>query len=182
MTKFQELYDFVDRAKRNRKYPETTAHSLRAALKLYDAALNEEEKDSLDKVKGDFEQITRSVFNKNAEKFTASSLTTYKSRVQKVFADYEKYGDPTKMNNWTPKVIHRIKKTERRTSTSGASRQQSHEEFDPSDQPFTLSDKGKGWSVTVKSRGPMNTDIRTGVVAISSKLDEINKEYENENS
>jgi len=110
MTNFQELYDFIDRATRSRKYPEATAQTLKAALKLYDPELNDEERTSVEKFKENFEQITRSVFGKNASRFSASSLATYKSRAQKVLADFDKYSDPLKMNSWSPKVIMRNKK------------------------------------------------------------------------
>lgn len=110
MTKFQELYNFIDRARRSRKYADATALSLRAALKMYEGVLNEDERESLDKFKNNFEQITRSMVGKNASKSTAGSLATYKSRALKVINDYEKYGeDPLKMNSWEPKVIIRTK-------------------------------------------------------------------------
>lgn len=110
MNKFQDLYNFVDRAIKSRKYPEATAMSLRAALKLYESELSDDEKASLERFEKDFEQITRSVFSKNADRFSSSSLATYKSRTQKVLTDFAKYGDPIKMNSWTPKIIHRAKK------------------------------------------------------------------------
>lgn len=105
MNNFKELYDFIDRAVKSRKYPESTAQTLRAALKLYEAQLNEEESNSIDKFKENFEPITSTVFSKNANKFSASSLATYRSRTQKVLADFERYGDPQKMNSWSPKII-----------------------------------------------------------------------------
>lgn len=183
MTGFQELYSFVDRAMRNRKYPEATAQALRAALKLYDAELSDEEKASLEKVKKDFEQITRSVFGKNATKFSASSLTTYKSRVQKVFADYEKYGDPAQMNSWSPKVIVRGKKSERVAGIRVAAGSPSEEGKlnDPAelDYPYIFSDKGTGWNLVIRSKQPMNSEVKMETIKISGKLNEINKNHEN---
>jgi hypothetical protein len=111
MAKYKDLFDFIDRAVKSRKYPDATARTLKASLKLYEAVLNDEELNSLDKFKENFEPITANVFNKNANSFSASSLTTYKSRAQKVLADFEKYGDPTKMNSWSPKTILRTKKS-----------------------------------------------------------------------
>lgn len=111
MTKYQDLIEFIDRAKRSRKYPEATAHSLTTALRLYQAELNDEELASIDKFKANFEQITRSVFSKHQSRFTASSLATYRSRVQKVLTDFNKYSDPVKMNSWNPKVVTRLKKS-----------------------------------------------------------------------
>src|SRR5581483_1294341 len=110
--KFNNLYEFVDRAKRNRKYPENTAVSLKAALNLYQPELNDDEQNSLEKFEENFNQISQNVFRKNANEFSASSLATYKSRVLKVLTDYKRYGDdPIKMNSWSPRVINRAKKT-----------------------------------------------------------------------
>jgi hypothetical protein len=110
MTKFEDLYDFIDRATRSRKYPEATAHTLRAALKLYEPELNDEERGSVDEFEKNFEQITQSVFSKAKNRFSASSLATYRSRAQKVLQDFSQYSDPIKMNSWSPKVISRMKK------------------------------------------------------------------------
>ncbi len=104
MAKFQNLYDFVDRAVKSRKYPPNTAGGLKAALKLFEIDINTEERDSIEKFKFNLEQIYRSVATKN-KSVTAGSLSTYRSRVLKVLNDYEKYGvDPTKMANWSPKT------------------------------------------------------------------------------
>ena len=110
---FQALYDFIDRATKSRKYPENTAKALRAALKLYEPILNEDELNSLEKFTENFEQITSSMFNKNANRFSASSLPAYKSRAQKVLNDYSKYADPAKMSNWSPKKISRSVKVKK---------------------------------------------------------------------
>ena len=179
MTKFSNLLEFVERAQRNRKYPEATAQSLKAALRLYDTELSEEEKVSLEKVKRDFEQITHSVFSKNASKFTAASLATYKSRVLKAFADYEKYGDPAKMSNWSPRVIHRGKKSEQRTSSSAGQTQSHQEDTHFSGQPYVLSDRGAGWRLSIESIAPMTTTMKKDVADIAEKLDEVNKNHEN---
>ena len=119
MAKYQELYDFVNRATKNRKYPESTAQTLRAALKLYEEALNDDEKGSISKFKDNFEQISRSVFTKYASKFNASSLMTYKSRALKVVTDYEQYSDPVKMSSWSPRIIVRGKKQQSNPSPRG---------------------------------------------------------------
>lgn len=57
MAKYKDLYEFVDRAVKSRKYPENTGYGLRAALKLFEGAVNEEESASLDKFKENLEQI-----------------------------------------------------------------------------------------------------------------------------
>jgi site-specific recombinase XerD len=118
----KDLYDFIDTAHRNRKYPLNTAQGLRAAVKLFDAELNDEERKSVDTVKNSLEQIYQSIFTKN--KMTASSLTTYKSRFLKVINDYEKYGtDPTKMTNWNPKVVVRSKRLTQKPDVAGKTNQ-----------------------------------------------------------
>ena len=178
MSNFQELYDFVDRAKKNRKYPEATAQSLRAALKLYDGELSEEERGSLTKLKENFEQITQSAFNKNATKFTASSLATYKSRVLKIFSDFEKYGDPAKMNNWSPKLISRTKKKTPHPATGrGVNNSDQDDEGSGSvAEPNVFSDKGNVWSLVVRSKRPVSSEIKKKIVDIADLLNEINKE------
>ncbi len=110
MKKIQDIYDFVDRAIKSRKYPENTGMALKTALKLFDAELNDEERNSVEEFRKNIDQIYQSVFSKN-KNFSAGSLATYKSRVLKALSDFEKYGiDPTKMAGWSPKVISRPKK------------------------------------------------------------------------
>jgi hypothetical protein len=178
MSSYQELYDFVDRAKRNRKYPEATAQSLRAALKVYDAELSDEERASIAKVKGDFEQITRSVFNKNASKFTASSLATYKSRVLKVFTDFEKYADPAKMNNWMPRVINRARKPQEQSATLGRLSTPLPSDIEAEEaagQPHVFSDKGQGWSLVIRSTASVNSEVKTKLISVADLLTALNK-------
>lgn len=101
---FSELRGFVERAIKNRKYPESTGRALIAALKLFERELNEDEAASIDVFRDNFEQIYRNLFTKNPS-LNASSLATYKSRVSKVLEDYAKYGtDLTKIASWTPKI------------------------------------------------------------------------------
>ena len=120
---FQTLYSFIESAVKSRKYPENSANGYRAALKLFEAELSEEELSSIQLFSDRLEQIYSSVFSKNQLKFSAGSLVTYKSRVMKVLSDYEKYGaDPTKMASWNPQVIKRgpRKKTELGDSTTSS--------------------------------------------------------------
>lgn len=110
MRKFKDLYDFIDRAVKSRKYPDNTGMAFKTALKLFETELKEEERNSIDEFSKNVEQIYQGVFSKN-KNFSAGSLATYKSRIIKILSDYEKYGvDPTKMANWSPKVIKRSKK------------------------------------------------------------------------
>ncbi|MFA6158346.1 MAG: hypothetical protein WC763_01845 [Candidatus Paceibacterota bacterium] len=120
--KFLDLYEFIDRAVRSRKYPESTAQGLRAALKLFEAELNEDETASLDVFRQNIEQIYQSVATNNGKQYSAGSLATYKSRIVKVLGDYEKYGiDPTKMASWSPKLITRSPKKQEEKVSSGES-------------------------------------------------------------
>ena len=116
---FKSLYDFIDKAVKSRKYPESTASALRTALKLFEEELNEEERNSISEVKKNIGQISNSIFAKG--KSNAGSLATYKSRVNKVINEYEKYGlDAAKMANWSPKIVTRTKKSQ---STSGGAKE-----------------------------------------------------------
>lgn len=138
MTKFQDLIEFVNRAERNRKYPAATAVALRAALNFYASDLTDEEASSLEKFRKDFDQISQSVFVKNANKFSAGSLTTYKSRVLKVMSDFEKYTDPAKMSSWTPKFIVRAKK--QKTDSKKDDRISAHNHSENGDEQDTEND------------------------------------------
>lgn len=110
MTNVKLIYEFIDHAIKSRKYPENTGSSLKTALKLFEVELNDDERNSIDLFINNIEQIYQNVFAKN-KNFSASSLAVYKSRVLKAINDYKKYGiDPTKMANWTPKVVTRSRK------------------------------------------------------------------------
>lgn len=112
MSSIKDLNDFIDKAERSRKYPTSSAQGLKAAVKLFDTELNDEERASLDLFEQNIDQIYQSVFNKN-KNLTVSSLATYKSRVLKAISDYKKYGtDATKMSNWQPKVVTRTKRSD----------------------------------------------------------------------
>lgn len=100
MHKFSDLYDFIDFAKGNRKYPENTANSLKSALKIFEKELNLDELSSVDLVEDNIEEIFINVVGKNKDK-SIGSLNTYKARVLKVIHDYQKYGvDPSKIQGW----------------------------------------------------------------------------------
>ena len=109
----KDLHSFIDRATRSRKYPENTASGLRAALRLFEGFVNEEEKDSLDVFKKNLDHIYQAVVLKKGNDFSAASLEVYKSRIQKVLRDFNDYGiDPVRMASWSPKaVVRSIKKS-----------------------------------------------------------------------
>lgn len=166
---FKELFSFVDRAEKSRKYPTETAKSLRAALRLYEADLNEEESKSLEKFKENFKQITSSVFGKNANKFTSGSLATYQSRVQKVLSEYEKYGDPQKMNSWNPKVIIRGKKKKSEDESLGDRKEEDSSTL--KGNTYNYKDSGNGWEIIIKSTNPITSAIKKQVIEISDLLE-----------
>jgi len=103
MEKFTYLYDFIDFAKANRKYPESTANNLKSALKIFEKELNPEELKSINMVADSIEEIFRSVAIANKDK-SIISLNTYKARLLKVITDYKRYGaDPGKIQKWVIK-------------------------------------------------------------------------------
>ncbi len=100
---YQNLYEFIDIAEKNRKYASNTAFGLKAALRLFEQQLKAEEKINLSMLKERIEQIYQSVYAANKSKMTASTLETYKKRIIKILADFEKFGnDPNKLANWNP--------------------------------------------------------------------------------
>jgi len=104
MKKFSDLYEFIDFAKSNRKYPENTANGLKSALKIFEKELNIDELNSIDLVEDNIEEIFINVVSKNKNK-GIGSLNTYKARLLKVINDYQKYGvNPSKIQGWTTKI------------------------------------------------------------------------------
>src|SRR3989344_2230656 len=106
-TTIQSLIEFTFAAEKSRKYPSNTAGAMRSALRLFERDMTDEEKESIDTFKNHIDQISQSVFNKNKSKMSATSLETYKRRLDSLINDYEKYGtEPSKMASWdrTPRV------------------------------------------------------------------------------
>jgi len=86
------LYEFIERAKRDRKYAENTAFGRKAALQLYELELSEDEKKSIDLIYERLDRISQAVFSKNSKKFSSSTLAVYKRRVKNLIDDYRKFG------------------------------------------------------------------------------------------
>lgn len=96
------LSEFIAAAEKSRKYPTNSAYGMKAALKLFEPELKDQEKESVDVFQKRFEQIYQSVFAKNKARMSIASLETYKRRLVSLLRDYEKYGmDPSKMASWT---------------------------------------------------------------------------------
>ena len=103
MNKFNDLYEFIDFARNNRKYPGNTANGLKSALKIFEKELNIDELNSVDLVEDNIEEIFINTVSKNKDK-NIGSLNTYKARVLKVINDYQKYGiNPSKIQGWVAK-------------------------------------------------------------------------------
>ncbi len=103
MNKFNDLYDFIEFARNNRKYPENTANGLKSALKIFEKELNLDELNSVGLIEDNIEEIFINAVSKNKDK-NIGSLNTYKARLLKVIKDYQKYGiDPSKVQRWTTK-------------------------------------------------------------------------------
>jgi len=104
MDKFTNLYDFIDFAKANRKYPDNTANNLKSALKIFEKELNAEELKSINMVEESIGEIFRSLVIAHKDK-SIISLNTYKARLLKVIKDYKKYGaEPSKIQTWVAKT------------------------------------------------------------------------------
>jgi len=102
--KFTDLYDFIDFAKANKKYADSTADNLKSALKIFEKELNEEELKSIDMVGKSIGEIFRSLVIANKDK-SIVSLNTYKARLTKVIKDYKRYGaEPSKIQHWVAKT------------------------------------------------------------------------------
>jgi len=100
MNKFSDLYEFIDFAKGNRKYPENTANGLKSSLKIFEKELNLDELNSVNLVEDNIEEIFINVVAKNKDK-NIGSLNTYKARLLKVINDYQRYGiNPSKIQGW----------------------------------------------------------------------------------
>ena len=144
----KSLYNFVDDAEKDRKYPVNSAAGIRAALKMFEGEMNEDEKDSIDLFKERFDQISGSVFNKNRDKISASSFQVYIRRVRRLLKDYESYGlDPKLMASWNPLKKHIPAKkskseTLKKDVTSGTS-EQSDEQKDGRDKYEMNTNSGK---------------------------------------
>lgn len=115
----QKLLDFIVAAERSRKYLPNVAINHRTPLRLIDPELNEEERESVNVLKSNLDQIFHTVYLKNQSKMSASSIEVYKRRVRSVISDYEKYGtDLSKMASWNPIQQIRTKKVEKKLKDS----------------------------------------------------------------
>lgn len=104
MNAVQVLYDFIDRAKKDRKYADNTVSGFKAALKLFEQSLNEDEKQSLDTLQHNLSNIADDVYAKHKDKFSSNTIVIYRRRIAGLIKDYKQYGDsPSKMAAWNPR-------------------------------------------------------------------------------
>ncbi|MDO8530058.1 MAG: hypothetical protein Q7S10_01445 [bacterium] len=104
MDEFNKLYEFVNLAEKNRKYPANTAHGKRAALKLFDTVVTMDERDSLELIEERMGEIYLNLISKHKDSFSIKSLNTYKGRLLKVIQDYKRYGKkPEAIAQWEAK-------------------------------------------------------------------------------
>src|SRR3989344_4442574 len=105
MNTFKDLYEFINLAQKNRKYPNNTAQGKRASLKLFETVLHPDELESLELVEERMKEIYLSLISKHKDDFSIQSLNTYKGRLLKTISDYKKYGtNPETLAQWEAKV------------------------------------------------------------------------------
>ena len=104
----KDLYTFIETAEKNRKYLGATPANMQTSLRFIENELTEEEKNSVELIDKNLEQIFTSVYSKHRSKLSASSLEIYKRRIRNLIKDFKSYGkDPAKMASWTRRVIIR---------------------------------------------------------------------------
>lgn len=164
MSSINELKEFIDYAEKNRKYATETAKGRRAALKLFDDELNDDERSSIDLVEERFDRIYQSVFQKNKQTIKASSLETYKTRMRSLIREFKKYGNnPGAFTAWDM--------TRNRKST-----QMSVGAKSPSGQKMTGSHKHDAKNI-VEAELVQNPAIERNVFGIVPPLDKDMLEY-----
>ncbi|OGZ69518.1 MAG: hypothetical protein A3D44_03850 [Candidatus Staskawiczbacteria bacterium RIFCSPHIGHO2_02_FULL_42_22] len=104
MNEFNALYEFINLAQKNRKYPANTAHGRRAALKLFETVLHPDELEDLRLIEEKMKEIYLDLISKHRDTFSIASLNTYKGRFLKVISDYKKYGNPQSFAHWETKI------------------------------------------------------------------------------
>lgn len=181
-TQFKDLYTFIERAVKSRKYPDNTGYALKVALSLFESELNDEEHNSLDVFKKNLDQIYRSVCSKNSTKYSAGSLATYKARVIRTVKDYEHYGiDPTKMASWNPKIILRKKNALNQDLKDSKNNNEFTKNEDNNinnlSDKYSFVDSGDGWQMVIKSERPITTKMKKALIEVFEEFE--NKEDKN---
>ena len=163
-----DLYKFIDTAKKDRKYMPNTAHGRKAALTVFASELNEDEKASVDLFMERLDRISDVVFqkNQNNNKFTTSTLSLYKSRVSNLINDFNKYGNSVEaMSKWQPGKKP-LKKSQSKPITS-----QKENELNNSANDFDYSapikahmeSRGEHYSSTITNYHQLSVMLRPGL-------------------
>lgn len=177
-TQFKNLYAFIERAVKSRKYPNNTGYALKVALSLFESELNDEERSSLNVFKKNLDQIYRSVCLKNSTKYSAGSLATYKARVIRTIKDYEHYGiDLTKMAGWNPKIILRKKNV----LNQGLKDSKNNNELTKNEDnninslsgKYSFVDSGEGWQMIIKSERPITIKMKKALIEVFEEFEDI---------
>lgn len=104
MDEFSKLFEFIDLAEKNRKYPANTAQGKRAALKLYETVITADERKSLSLIEERIKEIHLNLISKYKETFNIQSLNTYRGRFLQTVKDYKRYGrHPEAIAQWETK-------------------------------------------------------------------------------
>lgn len=103
MNSLETLQDFIKRAERNYKYKPNTAAALANTLKLFAGVMTEDELSDGNFPSAKLDEIAERIHVKHPDKYSVDSLLTYKSRINRVVRDFEKYGSDAKsMASWNP--------------------------------------------------------------------------------
>lgn len=148
------LDQFITRAERDRKYAPNTAAGLRAALKMFAAAMNEQERESLEVLETRLDQIYNEVFRRKSGKMSSQSLQTYYNRVKRIIHDYNTYGtDPLKMSSWSPQRRFRASglKTGKKTKPKKVSTTVTDVTSDHDPLPFLISGANDRFEISFDS-------------------------------
>jgi hypothetical protein len=99
------LLEFIERARSERKYADSTARGLVAAVKLFAGYINDAERSDFDVLLLNLDNIAGDIYAKHAgENITVTTLVVYKRRLRKLVGDYHEYGtSPEKMAAWNPR-------------------------------------------------------------------------------
>jgi hypothetical protein len=118
MNNIEVLQDFIKRAERNYKYKPNTAAGLAASVKLFGTAMTDDEL-SKDTFPADMiDEITERIHVKFGDKYSVDSLQTYKSRMNRVAADFVRYGaDAKSMASWNPLTKQRRRASSPKVAT-----------------------------------------------------------------
>jgi hypothetical protein len=83
------LEQFIDESEKNHRYSKNVAHGIRTAVRMFGAILNSGEKLSIDKFKTNLDEISVRLLSSEGSDINTNSISTYKSRINRLVRDYE---------------------------------------------------------------------------------------------